>query len=115
GRKLSRNILAMAGSSTRSSSRGNRIYMAVRTAPLWQFRQPSVIPGFGLALGVTLAWLVLIILIPLSGLAWRSSTLGWATFLELAAAPSTVNAPRISFRTALAAELDNVVFGVILA
>ena len=89
--------------------------MAARTAPLWQFRQPSVIPGFGLALGVTLTWLVLIILIPLSGLAWRSSTLGWATFLELATDQRTVNALRISFGTALAAALVNVVFGVILA
>ncbi|NVD42789.1 molybdate ABC transporter permease subunit, partial [Ensifer sp. HO-A22] len=42
----------------------------------WRFRQPSVLPGFGLALSVTLFWLVLIILIPLSGLIWRSSSLG---------------------------------------
>ncbi|KQY26902.1 sulfate ABC transporter permease subunit CysT [Rhizobium sp. Root482] len=89
--------------------------MSARTAPLWQFRQPSVLPGFGLALGVTLTWLVLIILIPLSGLAWRSSALGWATFLELATDQRTINALRISFGTALAAALVNVVFGVILA
>ena len=33
----------------------------------WRFRQPSVIPGFGLTFGFTLAYLTLIILIPLSG------------------------------------------------
>ncbi|MER8634114.1 molybdate ABC transporter permease subunit, partial [Mesorhizobium opportunistum] len=41
------------------------------TAPAqagWRFRQPSVIPGFGLTLGLSLAYLTLIILIPLSGL-----------------------------------------------
>lgn len=89
--------------------------MTTRTASLWQFRQPSVIPGFGLALGVTLSWLILIILIPLSGLAWRSSALGWSTFWALATDQRTVNALRISFGTAFAAALINVVFGVILA
>jgi sulfate transport system permease protein len=89
--------------------------MTARTASLWQFRQPSVIPGFGLALGVTLSWLILIILIPLSGLAWRSSALGWSTFWALATDQRTVNALRISFGTAFVAALINVVFGVILA
>ncbi|WP_455271255.1 sulfate ABC transporter permease subunit CysT [Rhizobium herbae] len=89
--------------------------MTARTASLWQFRQPSVIPGFGLALGVTLSWLILIILIPLSGLAWRSSALGWSTFWTLATDQRTVNALRISFGTAFLAALINVVFGVILA
>ncbi len=89
--------------------------MTARTASLWQFRQPSVIPGFGLALGVTLSWLILIILIPLSGLAWRSSALGWSTFWALATDQRTINALRISFGTAFVAALVNVVFGVILA
>lgn len=89
--------------------------MTARTATLWQIRQPSVIPGFGLALGVTLSWLTLIILIPLSGLVWRSSALGWATFWELATDQRTVNALRISFGTAFLAALINVFFGVILA
>ncbi|KQS79321.1 sulfate/thiosulfate transporter subunit [Rhizobium sp. Leaf384] len=81
----------------------------------WQFRQPSVIPGFGLALGVTLSWLILIILIPLSGLAWRSSALGWSTFWTLATDQRTLNALKISFGTAFVAALANVVFGVLLA
>jgi sulfate transport system permease protein len=89
--------------------------MTASTRKRWQFRQPSVIPGFGLALGVTLSWLILIILIPLSGLLWRSSALGWGTFWTLAMDERTINALRISFGTAFAAALVNVVFGVILA
>ena len=34
----------------------------------WAFRKPSIIPGFGLALGFTLTYLSLIVLIPLAGL-----------------------------------------------
>ncbi|WP_436103128.1 hypothetical protein [Pararhizobium sp. LjRoot238] len=49
-------------------------------------------------------------LIPLSGLVWRSSVLGWATFWELANDQRTVNTLRINFGTAFLAALINVVF-----
>ncbi|WP_081161836.1 sulfate ABC transporter permease subunit CysT [Ensifer aridi] len=89
--------------------------MASRSSTRWRFRQPSVIPGFGLALGVTLAWLTLIVLIPISGLIWRSSGLGWSKFIELTLDPRTVNALTISFGTAFIAAVVNLFFGVILA
>ncbi|MDX0403839.1 sulfate ABC transporter permease subunit CysT [Sinorhizobium medicae] len=89
--------------------------MAARTSTRWRFRQPSVIPGFGLALGATLAWLTIIVLVPLSGLLWRSSSLGWSKFAELALDERTVNALTISFGTAFIAAVVNLVFGVLLA
>lgn len=91
------------------------IAMAARTSTRWRFRQPSVIPGFGLALGATLAWLTIIVLVPLSGLLWRSSSLGWSKFAELALDERTVNALTISFGTAFIAAVVNLVFGVLLA
>jgi sulfate transport system permease protein len=81
----------------------------------WRFRKPSVIPGFGLTLGLSLAYLTLIILIPLSGLAWRSAALGWADFWAIATDPRTVNSLKISFGTALIAAIVNVIFGTIVA
>ncbi|MFK0274445.1 sulfate ABC transporter permease subunit CysT [Ensifer sp. NPDC090286] len=87
---------------------------ATKTAP-WRFRQPSVLPGFGLSLGITLSWLVLIVLIPLSGLVFRASGLGWSKFFELALDQRTLNALKISFGTAFIAAIINLVFGVILA
>lgn len=81
----------------------------------WRFRQPSVIPGFGLTLGLSLAYLTLIILIPLTGLAWRSAALGWPQFWALVTDPRTVNSLKISFGTALAAAAVNVVFGTVVA
>ncbi len=89
--------------------------MTAQTRKSWQFRRPSVLPGFGLALGVTLFWLTLIVLIPLAGLAIRSSGLGAAKFWALAADPRTLNALRISFGTAFLAAIVNVVFGIVLA
>jgi sulfate transport system permease protein len=81
----------------------------------WRFRQPSVIPGFGLTLGLSLAYLTLNILIPLSGLAWRSASLGWPQFWAILTDARTINALKISFGTALAAAVVNVVFGTVVA
>ncbi|QOF70901.1 sulfate ABC transporter permease subunit CysT [Aminobacter sp. SR38] len=81
----------------------------------WRFRQPSVIPGFGLTLGFSLAYLTLIILIPLSGLVWRSASLGWTDFWAIATDRRTVKALEISFGTAFIAASINVVFGTIVA
>ncbi len=81
----------------------------------WRFRQPSVIPGFGLTLGFTLIYLSLIVLIPLSGLAWRTASLGWGEFVALAMDRRTLNALRISFGAALIAACVNVAFGTLVA
>lgn len=90
------------------------------TAPLpsasaWRLKQPSVLPGFRLALGFTLFYLAIIVLVPLAGLVLRASSLGWAEFSALAFDSRTLNALRISFGTALAAASVNVVFGVLVA
>src|SRR4051794_4355844 len=88
------------------------------TAPAragWRFRQPSVIPGFGLTLGFSLAYLTLIILIPLSGLIWRSAALGWTDFWAIATDRRTLNALEISFGAAFIAAAVNVVFGTLVA
>ncbi|ANK89331.1 MULTISPECIES: sulfate ABC transporter permease subunit CysT [Rhizobium] len=89
--------------------------MSAHSPTRWRFRRPSVIPGFGMALGLTLTWLTLLILIPLSGLAVRSSALGWEKFWSIALDPRTLNALRISFGTAFIAAIVNAVFGIILA
>ncbi|KAA0692584.1 sulfate ABC transporter permease subunit CysT [Neorhizobium sp. P12A] len=89
--------------------------MPVAARKRWRFRQPSVIPGFGMALSLTLIWLILIVLIPLSGLAWKSSALGWTQFWSIASDPRTLAALRMSFGGALIAAVVNAIFGVMLA
>ena len=81
----------------------------------WRFKTPSVIPGFGLTLGFALTYLTLIILIPLSGLVWRSAALGWSEFFAIAGDARTQRALQVSFGTALAAAAINVVFGTVVA
>ena len=78
-------------------------------------KKPSALPGFGLALGFTLTYLSLIVLIPLGGLVLKSATLGLAGFLDVVTGPRTIAALRLSFVTALIAAVINAVFGVIIA
>lgn len=76
---------------------------------------PSVLPGFGLTMGLTLTWLSLIILIPLAGVFVRSAGLGWEEFAKLATDPRTIAALKLSFGAALAAAAINSVFGLLVA
>lgn len=80
-----------------------------------RFRQPSVLPGFGLTLGFTIAYFSLIILIPLLALVLRSAGLGWGGFWSTALDPRVLAALRTSFLTALIAAGINVVFGTLIA
>ena len=78
-------------------------------------RQPSALPGFGLALGFTLAALSLVVLIPLAALVLRAASIGPAEFFKIATDPRTLAALRLSFGTALVAALINTVFGLLIA
>src|SRR5690606_38690462 len=62
-----------------------------------------------------IAYLSLIVLIPLAGVVWRSAELGLSDFWAIAADPRTLNALRMSFGGALLAALVNVVFGTLVA
>jgi sulfate transport system permease protein len=81
----------------------------------YTLRQPSVIPGFGLALGLTLAALSLIVLIPLAALVLRAASIGPQAFFEIAADSRTLAALRLSFGAALLAAAVNAVFGLLIA
>ncbi|MGR7996054.1 MULTISPECIES: sulfate ABC transporter permease subunit CysT [unclassified Xanthobacter] len=84
------------------------------TASRLTLRHPSVIPGFGLTLGLTLTWLSLIVLLPLSALFIKTSEISFARFLTIVTSERTLHALQISFGLSLAAAAVNVVFGAIV-
>ena len=75
----------------------------------------SVLPGFGLSLGIALLYLGLIILIPLSTIFLKSASLTWAEFLAKVSAPRALAAFRLSFTAAFVGAAVNAVFGMIVA
>jgi sulfate/thiosulfate transport system permease protein len=78
-------------------------------------KQRSTLPGFQLSLGYSVFYLSLIVLIPLSMLFIKTSTMGWGDFFAVVTAPRTLAAYRLSFGAAFVAALINVVFGFIIA
>lgn len=78
------------------------------------FKQ-SVIPGFGVTLGFTLAYLGLIVLIPLSAVVWKTTDLTLAQFWATVSEPRVVASLKLSFGAALLAAGVNAFFGLILA
>jgi sulfate transport system permease protein len=84
-------------------------------AATWQWRRPSVLPGFGLALGYTVLYLSLIVLIPLSATFLKTATMGWDAFWSTISAPRVVASLRLSFGISLLAGLINAVFGFLVA
>ncbi|UDM16607.1 sulfate ABC transporter permease subunit CysT [Vogesella sp. XCS3] len=76
---------------------------------------PRVLPGFGLSLGYTLAYLSLIVLIPLSAVFIRASELPLEAFWHAVTAPRVLASYRLSFGMALLAAAINTVFGLLLA
>jgi sulfate/thiosulfate transport system permease protein len=78
-------------------------------------RKPSVIPGFGLTLGLTLSWLGLLVLLPLAALILKAANLGLMGFLASVTTPRVLAALRLSFGLSLLAAAINTVFGLLIA
>ncbi len=79
------------------------------------FRQPSILPGFGLTLGFTTFFLSAIVLLPLAALVVKATSMGWRDFIEVLTDPRAVASYRLSFGAALLAALINSVFGFVIA
>lgn len=77
--------------------------------------KPSVIPGFGITLGLTLAWLGLIVLIPLAALFARAASLGPEAFLDATSSPRVLASLRLSFGTAILAAVISTALGGFIA
>ena len=75
----------------------------------------SILPGFGLSLGFTLAYLGLIVLIPLSAAFVKTAGMGLHEFVSVVTSPRVIAAYKLSFGASLAAGFVNMVFGLIVA
>ena len=73
------------------------------------------LPGFGSTLGMTVFYLSLLVLIPLSGLFIKAASLSWAEWWQVVTAPRALAAYRLTIGASAAAAAINMVFGVLLA
>ncbi|MEM9629850.1 MAG: sulfate ABC transporter permease subunit CysT [Pseudomonadota bacterium] len=72
-------------------------------------------PGFGLTLGVTLLFVALIILLPLTGLFWQMGQLSFSDYLRIMSSERTLMALWVTVSAAALATVFNACFGLLLA
>ena len=80
---------------------------------LW--RKKSVLPGFGLSMGITLSYLSLLVLIPLAMIFLKTSTVSAQTIWQVVTSPRAVASYKLSFGASTLAASINAVFGVLVA
>jgi sulfate transport system permease protein len=80
-----------------------------------RFKKRSILPGFGLTLGVTLTYLSLLVLIPLSATFAKAVSGGWGHFWKTVLDPRVIASYKLSFGAALIAAAVNAVMGLLVA
>jgi sulfate transport system permease protein len=78
-------------------------------------RRHTVLPGFDLALGFTLLYLSLLVLLPLSAAFLKTFTMTWEAFWATVTSPRVVASYRLTVGASFAGALVNAVFGLIVA
>ncbi len=73
------------------------------------------LPGFRVTLGFTLAYLCLVVLVPLAGLPLRTVSMGWDAFWRTVSDPRVVASYQLTLWTSFVAACINGVFGLIVA
>ncbi len=82
---------------------------------MMRFKQASVLPGFNLALGYTVAYLSLIVLLPLSALVLKTTSLSWSAFWQVVTADQVMAAYKLTFGASLLAAIVNLFAGLLVA
>jgi sulfate transport system permease protein len=88
---------------------------ARRWPRLSAWKEPSILPGFGLGLGLTLAYLGLVVVLPLTALALRPWELGPSGVWHELAQPRVAAALKLSFGLSALAALLNAPLGLLIA
>lgn len=89
--------------------------MSLTLSAFFPRRQQSVLPGFAPTLVLTLAWLVLIVLAPLSVMLWFTAGMGAQAFWAVISSPRVIGDLWVSLRSALLAAVIDAFFGLLVA
>jgi sulfate transport system permease protein len=79
------------------------------------FRRYSILPGFWLSLGLSMLYLSLVVLIPLSAILLKAAAMTWPRFWAAVTSPAVVASYKLTFGASLGAALVNAFFGFLVA
>jgi len=79
------------------------------------WRQHSILPGFGLAMGFTVFYLCLIVLIPLGAAFLKTFSMSWSHFWDTVTGPRALASYRLTLGASFAGAAINTLMGMIVA
>ncbi|MBS4026795.1 MAG: sulfate ABC transporter permease subunit CysT [Clostridia bacterium] len=80
-----------------------------------KLKEYSILPGFMFSLGITMMYLGLLVILPLSTIFFNTTSLGWVNFWETVTDPRVVASYKLSFGTSFVAAIVNAIFGLLVA
>lgn len=78
-------------------------------------KTPSVLPGFGISLGISILSLSLLVILPFAMMGIQAASIGWHGFWHTITEPNVLAAVWLSLKMALAATITNIILGTLLA
>src|SRR3954452_1224690 len=78
-------------------------------------RRTGVLPGFGLSLGITMTYISILVILPLSMIFINSATAPWSKIWHTISEPRVMASYKLSIGASLMAAAINVIFGVLIA
>jgi sulfate/thiosulfate transport system permease protein len=78
-------------------------------------RKKHFLPGFGLTFGYSIFYLSIILMIPISMIFIKTTSLSWSKFIDTVTDPRVLAAYQLSFYTSLSAAVINTIFGFLVA
>ncbi|WP_268380906.1 sulfate ABC transporter permease subunit CysT [Bacillus sonorensis] len=87
----------------------------MKTAGARYTKRKNIFPGFGISFGITMAYLGMIVLIPLTMVFMKTASMGFHDFWQAVAEPRVAASIKLTVLTALAAAIVNAVFGLLIA
>ena len=79
------------------------------------FQRYSILPGFWPSLGLSMLYLSLVVLVPLSAIFLKTASMTWPRFWSAVTSPAVVASYRLTFGASLGAALVNAFFGFLVA
>ena len=82
---------------------------------MYLLKSPTIIPGFGISLGISIFTLSLLVVLPFAAIVYSTLGLGWSNFWTVILDDRVLSSILLTLKVSFAAVLVNVVFGTMIA
>ena len=82
---------------------------------MYLLKSPTIIPGFGISLGISIFTLSLLVVLPFAAIGYSTLGLGWSNFWTVILDDRVLSSILLTLKVSFAAVIVNVIFGTMIA